>query len=90
MGPGRAYPVSKLALCKGQTRLRTMSGAPPSWDRAPAPGWWRCLGLRQGGTGVRGDQLSDGVGLDATVGVHKAEVSHLHAARRQDMLEEAA
>ena len=34
--------------------------------------------------------LSDGVGCEATGGVHKAEVSHLHEARRQDMLEEAA
>jgi hypothetical protein len=44
----------------------------------------------QGGAGLRGDHLSDGVGCDATGGVHKAEVSHLHEARRQDMLEEAA
>ena len=44
----------------------------------------------QGGAGLRGDHLSDDVGFDATVGVHTAEVSHLHEARRQDMLEEAA
>ncbi len=46
--------------------------------------------LRQGGAGLRGDHRSDGVGGDATGGIHKAEVSHLHEAHRQDMLEEAA
>jgi len=54
----------------------------------------RCGGgasrLLQGSAGLRGDHLSDGVGCEATGGVHKAEVSHLHEARRQDMLEEAA
>jgi hypothetical protein len=44
----------------------------------------------QGGAGLRGDHRSDGVGCEATGGVHKAEVAHLHAARRQDMLEAAA
>jgi len=48
------------------------------------------LRLLQGDAGLQGDHLSDGVGCDATVGVHKAKVSHLHEAGRQDMLEEAA
>ncbi len=46
--------------------------------------------LLEDGTGLHDDQLSDGVRFDATVGVHKAEVAHLHEARRQDMLEESA
>jgi hypothetical protein len=46
--------------------------------------------LCQGGAGVRGNHLAEGGGGDATGGVHKAEVSHLHEARRQDMVEEAA
>jgi hypothetical protein len=45
---------------------------------------------RQSGAGLHGDHRSDGVGLHATVGVHKAKVSHLHEARWQDMLEEPA
>src|SRR5215475_9797053 len=46
--------------------------------------------LFQGGAGVGGNHLADGVGGDATGGVHKAEVAPLHEACRQDMWEEAA
>jgi hypothetical protein len=44
----------------------------------------------QGGAGWPGDHLSEAVGCDATGGVQKAAVAHLHAARRPDRLEEAA
>src|SRR4029453_14248854 len=44
----------------------------------------------QGGASWRGEHLLDGVGGEATDGVHKAEGAHLHEARQQDMLEEAA
>lgn len=63
-----------------------------SEDRAPAPVSWRGIEAVPGAgwAGVRGAPLSDGVGCEAPGGVHNAEGTHLHAARRQDMLEEAA
>ena len=76
-------------MCKGQTRLRTTSGAPQVGQRTCAGGGGASR-LLQGGAGERGEHRADGVGCEVTGGGHKADVAHLHAAHRQAMVEEAA
>jgi hypothetical protein len=44
----------------------------------------------QGGAGLCGAHLSDGVGCEATGGVHNAEEAHLQEARRQARWEDTA